>query len=55
LAQEQTDTGDVASSSVADPLVDEILVDGLSHVELQDDEVVNELEGMMEFVCNIND
>lgn len=55
VKQEQTDTGDVASSSVADPLVDEILADGMSHVELQDDEVVNELEGMVEFVCNIND
>lgn len=59
LEQEPTDIGDGASSPMvvplSDPVVEEVLAEGMSHVGLEDDEVVNELEGMMEFVCNIND
>jgi hypothetical protein len=59
LEQEQTNIGDSAGSSMvaplSDPVIDEILAEGLSHVGPEDDEAVNELEGMTEFVCSIGD
>jgi len=45
-----------ATAPLSDPVVDEILAQDMAHMDILDPgEVLNELEGVTEFVCSIND